>query len=292
MRRNYRLILSIIVVLLSGAFAFGQEAEFKDVILDGKPAKLNVNTGEITLVNPEDKIKSVELSDAVESSNKATNDSRISDKYSDFHTVKEKETLLDIANRYNTTLTELKRLNNLETTLVNVGQKLQVRAITNYGDQLTDIASESGNDAIAENSSNSESINDSVSEYSSNANMTQNGSYENYSGQVEYIKSTTDYHLVQKGQTLYSLAKLYETTVDELKYQNGLNSNLIITGEELRIANFDSHNSQGDLSVWVVSEGDTLYSIAKNNGTTVEELKYLNNLPDNLIIVGQKLKLK
>ncbi len=39
----------------------------------------------------------------------------------------------------------------------------------------------------------------------------------------------------------------------------------------------------------VVSKGDTLYSIARNNGTTVEKLKKRNNLTTNEISIGQKL---
>ncbi len=42
----------------------------------------------------------------------------------------------------------------------------------------------------------------------------------------------------------------------------------------------------------VVNNGDTLYSIAKNNKTTVENLKRINNLKNNNINVGQKIFLK
>lgn len=42
----------------------------------------------------------------------------------------------------------------------------------------------------------------------------------------------------------------------------------------------------------IVNSGDTLYSIAKNNNTSVDKLKRINNLKSNQISVGQKLFLK
>ncbi len=43
---------------------------------------------------------------------------------------------------------------------------------------------------------------------------------------------------------------------------------------------------------YIVKSGDTLWSIAKNNGLTVNELKELNNLTNNSLSIGQVLKLK
>ena len=44
--------------------------------------------------------------------------------------------------------------------------------------------------------------------------------------------------------------------------------------------------------VYIVKLGDTLWTIAKNNGITVQKLKEINNLSSNLLKVGQTLKLK
>jgi len=41
-----------------------------------------------------------------------------------------------------------------------------------------------------------------------------------------------------------------------------------------------------------VESGDTLYNISKKHNTTVDEIKKLNNLPDNTISIGQLLKVK
>ena len=42
-------------------------------------------------------------------------------------------------------------------------------------------------------------------------------------------------HVVQKGDTLYSISKLYNTTIDEIKEQNNLKSTELSIGQELKI---------------------------------------------------------
>lgn len=52
-----------------------------------------------------------------------------------------------------------------------------------------------------------------------------------------------------------------------------------------------SYENMDQVNVYTVKSGDTLWSIAKNNGLTVDELKKLNNLNSNKLSIGQKLKL-
>ena len=242
MQRNYKLIISIIALSVSSLCAFAQETvEYKDVILDGKPAKLNTATGEIMLVNSLEtkKVESVPLKESIP-------ETGVTESTTDFHIVKEGETLFKIANAYNTSLTALKKANNLETTLVNKGQWIRVRNLENG--------------AASTVSASSNSIVD------------------------------PDIHSVEKGQTLFSIARGYGITVNELKKQNGLNSDTIKIGLKLRVANFNTTRSQN--SVWIVKKGDTLYGIALKNGTTVNTIKSLNGLSNDVISIGQKLKLK
>ncbi len=51
-----------------------------------------------------------------------------------------------------------------------------------------------------------------------------------------------------------------------------------------------NNENRGDF--YEVTKGDTLYSISKRFGTTVDELKRLNNLNDNAISIGQSIKVK
>ena len=113
---------------------------------------------------------------------------------------------------------------------------------------------------------------------------------------------------VQKGDTLYSISKKFQITVQELRAANNLSENdvlkadtvLIIPNADITNAvslTSDTKNQKVDknikTSVHVVQKGETLYRIAKNNNMTVSELLLLNNLDSNSVIkVGQKLKVR
>ncbi|WP_138433030.1 glucosaminidase domain-containing protein [Winogradskyella algicola] len=51
------------------------------------------------------------------------------------------------------------------------------------------------------------------------------------------VNSGTTIHIVAKGDTLYSLSKRYNTTVDAIKSMNRLSSNTLAIGQELKIPN-------------------------------------------------------
>jgi len=51
------------------------------------------------------------------------------------------------------------------------------------------------------------------------------------------VNSGTTIHIVAKGDTLYSLSKRYNTTVDAIKSMNRLSSNALAIGQELKIPN-------------------------------------------------------
>ena len=100
---------------------------------------------------------------------------------------------------------------------------------------------------------------------------------------------TTNTYVVQKGDSLYSIANKLGTTVSELKKENNLTSNTLQIGEVLRIPTKEIY--EGEENVYTVQKGDTLYSIAAANNTTVDELKKANNLTSNILSTGQLLKI-
>ncbi len=101
-----------------------------------------------------------------------------------------------------------------------------------------------------------------------------------------YISNT---YIVQKGDSLYSIARKLNTTVNELKSLNNLTSNTLSIGQVLKIPTKFVQDDETEL--YVVKSGDSLYSIARNYNTTVDEIKKLNNLTTNTLSVGQLLKL-
>ena len=95
---------------------------------------------------------------------------------------------------------------------------------------------------------------------------------------------TANTYVVQSGDSLYSIARKFNTTVDELKSLNNLTSNLLQINQVLKIP------SSSDIpTTYTVVAGDNLYSIARKFNTTVDNLKTLNNLTSNLLNIGQKL---
>ena len=124
--------------------------------------------------------------------------------------------------------------------------------------------------------------------------------YEKYAEAV--IKAVADYkginyepivntgtYKVQKGDTLWNIAKKNNITVDELKRLNNLNSNLLYIGQELKIPGKEEEKIIQEGNVYEVQKGDTLYSIAKKYNTTVDKLKEINSIVGDILTIGTTL---
>ena len=125
------------------------------------------------------------------------------------------------------------------------------------------------------------------------------------------------FHIVRRGETLYSIAKHYRISVDSLKALNDLRGNNIGIGQRLLVSALPtdsvdkryepaivedndytctedtretSHSSK--IIKHTVKKGETLFSIAKRYRTTVEKIKRANNLKSDSLKIGQKLKIK
>ncbi|KRF55765.1 peptidoglycan-binding protein [Bacillus sp. Soil531] len=117
-------------------------------------------------------------------------------------------------------------------------------------------------------------------------------------GITDAASADTDTHKVKAGETLFSISQQHNVTVEDLKKWNGLSSTLIYANQTLQIGSTstDSPSSSTPTTTssnhtYTVKSGDTLYRIAKNNGTSVQQLKEWNNLSSHLIYVNQVLKI-
>ena len=93
-------------------------------------------------------------------------------------------------------------------------------------------------------------------------------------------------YTVIKGDTLYSIANKFNMSVNELKNLNSLTSNTIYPGQVLSV--YPSVPSAQTIT-YVVKKGDSLYSIAKSFGTTVDAIKNANGLTTDNIYTYQSL---
>ena len=101
--------------------------------------------------------------------------------------------------------------------------------------------------------------------------------------------STTNSYVVKSGDTLWSIAKKYGVSVDELKEKNNLTSNALSINQVLLIPTVLEEVPEEIGEYYTVVSGDTLYSIANKYGLTVDELKSLNNLSSDTLSIGQVL---
>lgn len=100
---------------------------------------------------------------------------------------------------------------------------------------------------------------------------------------------TKNTYTVKAGDTLWSIARRFNTTVEDLMKYNNLSSDVITVGTILTIPTTTDSSINLNSNLYVVKAGDTLWNIAKRYNTTVENLMMMNNLNTDLITIGQRL---
>lgn len=186
--------------------------------------------------------------------------------------------MYSIANKFNTTVNELMRLNNLNTNVLSIGQELIIRDdqsnnlnqgiyTVKKGDSLYGIAKK---------------FNTTVDKIKSANNLTTNNLAIGDKLIIPSETSIENTYTVKSGDTLYSIAKKFNVSVDMLKSANNLTSNLLSIGDVLIIPSEVSNT-------YKVVKGDNLYNLARRFNTTVDELRRLNNLTTDILNIGDIL---
>ncbi|MCK1999868.1 LysM peptidoglycan-binding domain-containing protein [[Brevibacterium] frigoritolerans] len=122
-----------------------------------------------------------------------------------------------------------------------------------------------------------------------------NASYSNDMLYLLDIEDASMTYVVKKGDTLYSIAKKYKTSVVNLKELNHLTGNTLKVGQALKIpggASTPPTTPSLAPNTYSVKKGDTLTSISKKYNTTVSALKKWNNLKSDQLKIGQIVKVK
>lgn len=216
------------------------------------------------------------------------------------YTVKKGDSLWNIARTYSTSVEEIKRINYLTSNDLYIGQVIRIPEMytkpedmvapnyINYkvvsGDTLYSIAKKYGvsvDTIISDNALKS-----------NNLSLGQNLKIRTSSSVVEecfgedYEIPTISYntYTVVKGDSLYSIAKKFNTSVSEIVSINNLTSNTLNIGQVLKIPGTSSNT-------YTVKIGDTLYSIARKFNVSVDSIKNKNGLTNNNLSVGQILKI-
>lgn len=202
---------------------------------------------------------------------------------SNIYIVKSGDNLYSIARKFNTTVDALMSANGLTSTLLRVGQRLKIPSTTTgdtyivqAGDSLYSIAQRYN--TTVDNLMELNGLSSTILQI----------------GQVLKVPSIEDSaeqnpatYVVKSGDTLYSIARRYDVSVDELKRANNLSSNFLQIGQILRIPSSNSVIP----STYTVQAGDTLYKIANQFGVDIQDLIELNQLASTILQIGQVLQI-
>ncbi|KAA0991489.1 LysM peptidoglycan-binding domain-containing protein [Dyadobacter aurulentus] len=205
------------------------------------------------------------------------------------HTVVSGDTYFGIAGKYNLSLHELLELNNISSrTRLSAGQKL---IVSKTGKETVASAEPVATKAVPEKIA-----------------VTRTAPAESFRTPEEIKEETrrsanpeSEFHMVEGGQTYYSISKAYGLSIKELLELNNLDdSDRLKSGQRLRVkreagnAAADDRINQnigGAAQTHTVMAGETLFRIAQTYRTNVDDIKRLNNMSGNSVMVGQKLKI-
>lgn len=87
-------------------------------------------------------------------------------------------------------------------------------------------------------------------------------------------------YLVKPGDSLPAIAEKYDTSVEELKVTNGLQTDILMAGQKLWVP-----------IIYEVANGDTLNELSLVYHSTVETIKTANGLSNNQLYTGQIIKI-
>lgn len=212
------------------------------------------------------------------------------------YVVQKGDSLWSIANANNTTVDEIANLNDLDTNTIYVGQILQ---IPNSGDLQENPSSTSDTVYVVKSGDTLYSI---ALRYDTTPNAIINKNNLTSSvltiGQQLIIPSdpestgedditTNNTYVVQNGDSLYSISRMYGISVDDIKNANNLTSNILTIGQVLTIPTDDVSSNTSNL--YVVKKGDSLWSIANRFGVSINQIRMINNLNSDILNIGQTL---
>lgn len=200
------------------------------------------------------------------------------------YVVKNGDSLYSIANKFGVSVESLKSINGITGNLINVGQRLVIPsdAGVNPGDYV--VYTVKRNDSLW-NIANSYgvSVNDIVDYNNLGTTVLQIGQQLLIPNLDNSFSDSGVIYVVKNGDSLWSIGKKYNVSVNDLKSANNLNSNMLSIGQQLIIP------ESSDYQTYTVKSGDSLWKIAQNYDVNVNDLIKLNNLSSNVLSIGQTL---
>ena len=178
-----------------------------------------------------------------------------------YHKVRRGESLGLIAKKNGVTVSELKRWNGLRSNTISAGRNLKIIK----EERIAFTPKKAVESPVAKAVVSTDTI------------------------KVKNVKpiEAANYHVVEKGESLFSIAQKYDVTNEELKTWNELEQDNILVGSKLIVRPLEKQKTENH----IVLAGENLSAIAKKYGVTIEQVKEWNDLEDNNIKLGSTLKI-
>lgn len=179
-----------------------------------------------------------------------------------YHKVKRGDNLGEISDKYGVSIAEVKKWNRLKGSNIPVGKSLKIikneRVVTTVRKEI-----KADKNAVETN--------------------------------IASTDASSDFYIVEKGDNLFSIAKKFNVSLEDLKKWNNLDGLNVEQGSKLTLAEKESteneiaNNAEVRITEHIVAKGENLGSIARKYEVSVSDIKDWNNLEDNAIQFGNKL---
>ncbi|WP_246943343.1 LysM peptidoglycan-binding domain-containing protein [Bacillus pinisoli] len=217
------------------------------------------------------------------------------------HKVKRGDTLSGISKKYGVSVEALKRINQLTSDIIKIGQVLTIPSGLNMTDNVSTTVTNTYQVVRGDTLSGIAKKNGITVEAVKQANQLTSDFLRigqtlvipiGTSMKSDVTQTGANTYQVASGDTLSGIAKKNGLTVERLKQANQLSSDFIRIGQTLVIPDGTSLNNDVSLTEtnsYRVVSGDTLSGIAKRKGLTVEAIKQANQLSSDFLRIGQTL---
>jgi len=106
---------------------------------------------------------------------------------------------------------------------------------------------------------------------------------------VSEVQTTT--YTVKPGDSLWKISNAFGISISEIQAANNLSDTVIYAGQNLKIPLKAVSEGPEATTTYTVKAGDTLWKIANQFKVSIDHIKQVNHLSDDMIYVGQKLKI-